>query len=168
MQAMETEGKKGVALMKAKGQRAKEEAERQLFGAAHLERSSNSIRNAWICKPSRGGKGQGIKIFTTAEELMEFVDAHEKGAFVVQHYIERPLLLPGARKFDIRVWAIAHATPEIPCRLYLYREVASLHVCAHRGRFLADSPRGVPAGGAPDLIDCLRPGQPRGRFRAPH
>ena len=35
---------------------------------------------------------------------------------------ERPLLLPGRRKFDIRVWALAVESPEIPLHLYLYKQ----------------------------------------------
>lgn len=108
--------------MKAKSNVAKEEQERAALVEAFQACAGPGIANAWICKPSRGTKGQGIQIFTDPDALLQFADDSEAGVYVVQRYIERPLLLTGGRKFDIRMWVIAHSTTTVPLRLYLYRE----------------------------------------------
>ena len=55
-------------------------------------------------------------MFRTVEELAEMLKdelkRHEQGSFIVQKYIERPLLL-GGRKFDIRVWTLVTHTREL-------------------------------------------------------
>eukprot|EP00672_Neobodo_designis_P010074 CAMPEP_0174880448 /NCGR_PEP_ID=MMETSP1114-20130205/83768_1 /TAXON_ID=312471 /ORGANISM="Neobodo designis, Strain CCAP 1951/1" /LENGTH=423 /DNA_ID=CAMNT_0016115843 /DNA_START=29 /DNA_END=1297 /DNA_ORIENTATION=- len=90
--------------------------ERQELLCAHARKPS-----AWIVKPSAGCKGVGIRVCATAEEAITAVDeavAAEKSAdsaalFAVQEYIANPLLLPGGRKFDIRVWALVAAPFDI-------------------------------------------------------
>ena len=49
------------------------------------------------CKP-----GKDIFISDDIEEILAFVDEQTQG-FVVQKYIENPLLLDKNRKFDIRL-----------------------------------------------------------------
>ena len=70
----------------------------------------------WLLKPSDLNRGRGIKLFRTVEELAEMLKdelkRHEQGSFIVQKYIERPLLL-GGRKFDIRVWTLVTHTREL-------------------------------------------------------
>ena len=45
--------------------------------------------------------GEGILIAANPDDLIQFVD-NQKQAYVVQKYIEKPFLLTGRRKFDIR------------------------------------------------------------------
>ena len=51
--------------------------------------------------------GTGIRIACDVVELLTTVDAQDQ-SYVIQRYIERPMLLPdgGGRKFDIRLWVI--------------------------------------------------------------
>ena len=66
----------------------------------------------WILKPSDGGKGSGIKVVDSLEKIDAHFDALEDGsiAWVASEYIQAPLLLqPGARKFDVRIWALLDA-----------------------------------------------------------
>lgn len=74
--------------------------------------------NLWILKPSDGGKGEGIEIMSDADEILAFLDARPSGsiAWVVSRYIERPLLLPGRRKFDWRLWVLL--APDYSIHLY--------------------------------------------------
>lgn len=46
-------------------------------------------------------KGKDIFISDNIEEILAFVDEQTQG-YVVQEYIENPLLLDNNRKFDIR------------------------------------------------------------------
>ena len=47
------------------------------------------------------GTGKDIYISHDVQAILEFIDEQSQG-FVVQKYIENPLLLDGNRKFDIR------------------------------------------------------------------
>ncbi|XP_015774876.1 PREDICTED: tubulin--tyrosine ligase-like [Acropora digitifera] len=59
----------------------------------------------WIAKSSSGSKGKDIYISHDVQAILEFIDEQSQG-FVVQKYIENPLLLDGNRKFDIRSWVL--------------------------------------------------------------
>lgn len=74
---------------------------------------------SWIVKPSSGCKGNGILLSKDIAEIVDFVD-NAKTVYVVQQYIDRPLLLQGHRKFDIRVWALLVS----PYRMYLFSEAS--------------------------------------------
>ena len=66
------------------------------------------MNNIWLVKPTNCNQGRGIEIFSDLEELLAFVNHKPQfTCFVVQKYIERPLLYRG-RKFDIRVWTLAN------------------------------------------------------------
>ena len=87
--------------------------------------------NMWIFKPTGLNRGRGIHVFRSIDALKDLIvsyikelSANEKkkpdplaNAFVIQKYIESPLLVCG-RKFDIRMWALI--TPEMDG--YLFRE----------------------------------------------
>mgnify|MGYP000276410248 CR=1 FL=1 len=62
-------------------------------------------RNYWIVKPENENQGRGIELATTYKELKDILMRKLGDAFIVQKYIERPLLYQG-RKFDIRVLAL--------------------------------------------------------------
>ena len=62
--------------------------------------------NIWLVKPAAANQGRGIEIFNEIGEIIRFVSSRHRGSlWLIQKYIERPLLYKG-RKFDIRVWAL--------------------------------------------------------------
>lgn len=67
--------------------------------------SNNLTEKIWIAKSSSGAKGKDIFISDDVEAILAFVDKQTQG-FVVQKYIENPLLLDKNRKFDIRCWVL--------------------------------------------------------------
>jgi hypothetical protein len=84
--------------------------------------------NLWLLKPIDLNRGQGIHVFHDIETLKNLImkycrkDSTTEGIdkanrFVVQKYIEEPLLVEG-RKFDIRVWVLI--THEQDC--YFFKE----------------------------------------------
>eukprot|EP00927_Polykrikos_kofoidii_P053939 TRINITY_DN48453_c0_g1_i1.p1 TRINITY_DN48453_c0_g1~~TRINITY_DN48453_c0_g1_i1.p1 ORF type:complete len:688 (-),score=130.94 TRINITY_DN48453_c0_g1_i1:94-2157(-) len=90
-------------------------------GDAHPE-------SVWVLKPSRGSGGKGIELVRGAKELRQRLfppprdmaeEAPRSGGptptegWVVQRYVERPLLLRG-RKFDLRAYClVARTTPHL-------------------------------------------------------
>ena len=57
----------------------------------------------WILKPGRKSRGRGISIHQSLTSIEGAL--HSGHSYVIQKYIERPLLIQG-RKFDLRVWAV--------------------------------------------------------------
>jgi hypothetical protein len=66
---------------------------------------------AWIAKPAAGTRGVGIEVFRDLQLMEEWLQsqsrpsAEEPAQFVVQKYVETPMLLFG-RKFDLRLFAL--------------------------------------------------------------
>ena len=60
----------------------------------------------WILKPSEfSNRGNGIEIMPSKQLAVEFLRKNHPGAWVVQKYIEKPMLLD-SRKFDIRSYGL--------------------------------------------------------------
>ncbi|XP_028265244.1 protein polyglycylase TTLL10 [Parambassis ranga] len=82
---------------------------------------SNKESPMWICKPTGLNQGRGIFLLKSQEDIAAFrlklqhMEANRKmhqcepQAHVVQHYIQRPLLLTG-KKFDVRSYLLIACT----------------------------------------------------------
>ncbi|XP_043259692.1 tubulin glycylase 3A-like [Colletes gigas] len=79
----------------------------------------NGMRNTWILKPSELCCGTGISISHNLRDIFRKVKSRPKDYFIVQKYIERPLLIHDT-KFDIRQWYLVTST--FPMTIWLYKE----------------------------------------------
>jgi hypothetical protein len=112
--------------------------ERQAFEHEYA-RSSGGSGSLWIVKPAEAANGAGVRLLESLADLPS-----ERERWLVQRYIERPLLLDG-RKFDMRLFALV--TNVWPLRIYLFPDGAS--GVAHWGALRAPLPAAVhpwPAG----------------------
>jgi tubulin---tyrosine ligase len=88
--------------------------------AFELRDALEAAEQWFILKPSMTDRGQGIRLFSTREELEEIFEEFEEDNeeevdvvasqvrhFVVQEYIEQPLLFDGGKKFHVRVYVVA-------------------------------------------------------------
>nr|XP_057941230.1 protein polyglycylase TTLL10 [Doryrhamphus excisus] len=96
--------------------------EREAF-FAQQEGVSNKYGHMWICKPTGLNQGRGIFLLKSLEDIaalkakLQYIeDQHtlktlpcRPHAHVVQHYIQRPLLLKG-KKFDVRSYLMIACT----------------------------------------------------------
>jgi tubulin monoglycylase TTLL3/8 len=79
--------------------------------------------NAWILKPGAKSRGRGIECANELHKIKAIIEegAGPKGMWVVQKYVERPLILAegSGRKFDIRQWVLVSSLN--PLVVYMYR-----------------------------------------------
>ena len=85
--------------------------------------------NLWILKPNDCNRGRGLVLFNKLDDLKRLINENQhldtttdsslvkSDFFVIQKYIERPLLI-NERKFDIRLWVLV--THDLDC--YLFEE----------------------------------------------
>lgn len=78
----------------------------------------------YICKPTSGSQGRGIRLIRTFAELRgplrdAFPRERFRAEYVVQRYVTKPLVVDGY-KFDCRCYVVV--TGVVPLRAYLFEE----------------------------------------------
>ncbi|XP_019868015.2 tubulin glycylase 3A [Aethina tumida] len=74
-------------------------------------------RNIWIVKPGNKCRGRGIQLVKNLDDVEKLMNLKQK--YVVQKYIERPLIIYNT-KFDIRQWFLI--TSVQPLTIWMFRE----------------------------------------------
>ncbi|XP_014598240.1 PREDICTED: tubulin glycylase 3A-like isoform X1 [Polistes canadensis] len=90
----------------------------------------DGIMNVWILKPGNKSRGRGIVLMNKLDHVIAKVNPSTKAdaRYVVQKYIERPLLIYST-KFDIRQWFIV--TCAQPLTLWMFKE-SYLRFCSQK------------------------------------
>jgi Tubulin-tyrosine ligase family len=77
------------------------------LGFEAKKKPKSDFQNVWIVKPGEfTNRGQGIVVCKTLAEILGIVKQSEFTSYIIQKYIEKPLLVH-KRKFDIRCYALA-------------------------------------------------------------
>jgi hypothetical protein len=75
--------------------------------------AKHCLKNLWLLKPANLNQGKGIEIFSSLKNILKSIRKKPSGStWVLQKYIERPLLIQG-RKFDVRVWVLMTCRREV-------------------------------------------------------
>lgn len=104
--------------------------------------STHGPQNIWIVKPGTGSKGHAIVCMSSLPEILHHCKTSTNR--IVQKYIERPLLLFGGRKFDIRQWVLVRSFDPLhifafsSCYLRLCNEPFDLGDLTNRQRHISN------------------------------
>ncbi|KAJ1638050.1 tubulin-tyrosine ligase family-domain-containing protein [Pavlovales sp. CCMP2436] len=114
LRKLDEPGLSALQLDKRRTFAADDERERAALLAADA-----ALPSAWIVKDAQGAKGDNIAVCASAAAAIDEAESgRHSTAVVVQRYLREPLLLPGGRKFDIRLWVLVD--PEF--RFFIHRQ----------------------------------------------
>lgn len=89
-----------------------------------VEEFKNQVGAVWIMKPIGKAQGKGIFLFNKLSHINDWKkdnrlkpDNPQAETYVVQRYIEKPLLI-GGKKFDLRIYALVTSFNPLICYLY--------------------------------------------------
>ena len=90
-----------------------------------VEEFKSQVGAIWIMKPIGKAQGKGIFLFNKLAQINEWKKDHrwksdnpQAESYVVQRYIENPMLV-GGKKFDLRIYVLV--TSYSPLTVYMYR-----------------------------------------------
>ncbi|KAG5877281.1 hypothetical protein JTB14_021416 [Gonioctena quinquepunctata] len=78
----------------------------------------DGLMNIWILKPTHSSQGVGIHMCRTLKYVLDVVKANPNRRYIIQKYIERPLLIYNT-KFDIRQWFLISSC--LPLTIWIYK-----------------------------------------------
>ncbi|XP_044266820.1 tubulin glycylase 3B-like isoform X2 [Tribolium madens] len=79
----------------------------------------DGMMNIWILKPTASSRGRGIHMCRTLQYVLKIVKQNSNIRYIIQKYIERPLLIYNT-KFDIRQWFLISNCS--PLTIWMYKE----------------------------------------------
>jgi tubulin monoglycylase TTLL3/8 len=88
--------------------------------------SLNTGRNIWVVKPTDSSRGTGVTLSRSLTNIQ--TTCQGLSGRVVQKYIEKPLLMNGRTKFDVRLWVLV--TSWSPLTIYVFHPFY-LRLCSH-------------------------------------
>jgi len=87
------------------------------YSQKYPQHKINGLQNLWIVKPAGLSRGRGITVLSDLKRILDFSKTKH---YIVQKYIENPLIVC-KRKFDIRQWVLISSFN--PLKVWIFHEM---------------------------------------------